>query len=275
MARFANGYINSYRRMYCDDAQTNEFHGDGYLREIWNVLLHWANFRHGQKKLKDRQIPLAPGQLATSIQELSDSTGFSAKKIRNRLNYLKRANSIAIETTKHGSVITICNWERFQGSENDEGKPKGKPKGKRRANGGQPIEEGNKEISNYKSEDLTITPEEPNGPPQLISLWNDSIPSNLPKVNLKTFKPGSKRWKAAKSRLAEEPELAYWQKVIDRIASSAFCTGGNDRGWVATIDFLLRPETHVKAVEGQYDNRKPASAPIPQVNYLPLKGEMQ
>jgi hypothetical protein len=41
---------------------------------------------------------------------------------------------------------------------------------------------------------------------------------------------------------------------VKRIASSAFCTGTNDRGWRATPDWLLRPDTAAKVLEGKYDD---------------------
>ena len=41
-----------------------------------------------------------------------------------------------------------------------------------------------------------------------------------------------------------------------RIVLSDFCNGKNDRGWKANFDFLLRPNTHIKAMEGAYDNRE-------------------
>lgn len=61
----------------------------------------------------------------------------------------------------------------------------------------------------------------------------------------------------AKQRLKEQPNQAYWETVIQRIASSAFCRGANDRGWKADMDFLLRKNSAVKALEGKYDDTVP------------------
>ena len=66
-----------------------------------------------------------------------------------------------------------------------------------------------------------------------------------------------KRRKAIRSRLQDRP-LPEWIDIFRRIAASDFCRGKNDRGWVASIDWVLQPDTAAKVLEGKYDNRQPA-----------------
>ena len=41
-----------------------------------------------------------------------------------------------------------------------------------------------------------------------------------------------------------------WKEIIDKLATSEWHTGGNDRGWVATVDWLLTNDTNgVKILE--------------------------
>ncbi len=54
-------------------------------------------------------------------------------------------------------------------------------------------------------------------------------------------------------RLHEHPDLAWWQAVFDRLARSRFARGENDRGWSAGIDFMLRPNTALRILEGEFD----------------------
>ena len=63
------------------------------------------------------------------------------------------------------------------------------------------------------------------------------------------------RLKHARARWAEQPDEGYWTEIIKRLAASKFCNGSGERGWRATIDFLLQPLTHIKTIEGQYDDR--------------------
>lgn len=40
---------------------------------------------------------------------------------------------------------------------------------------------------------------------------------------------------------------------MDRVRASPFLRGDNDRGWRASLDFLLKPESFAKLMEGAYD----------------------
>lgn len=66
------------------------------------------------------------------------------------------------------------------------------------------------------------------------------------------------RLRSALKRLKERP-LSEWEKIYRRIAASAFCCGDNARGWVATVQFILSPDTAAKALEGQYDTHSAPS----------------
>ncbi len=94
-------------------------------------------------------------------------------------------------------------------------------------------------------------------PRHLLDIWNDCcrVVPELPRVREVTFKPGTKRWKTAKTRLKEIPDLGYWERAIQRIAASPFCQGENDRGWKCDFDFVLKPDSHIKAFEGKYDRK--------------------
>lgn len=65
----------------------------------------------------------------------------------------------------------------------------------------------------------------------------------------------SKRTKTAVERWKEKPDINYWESVAHKLAESDFCNGQNDRGWKANFEFFLRPETHLKALEGQYEGK--------------------
>jgi len=86
--------------------------------------------------------------------------------------------------------------------------------------------------------------------PDLLEVWNGNCGS-LPRCNAMN-KSRSAKWGA---RWRERPELEYWQSVVQRLASSNFCNGDNDRGWKASVDFFLQADAHLKAMEGKYDNR--------------------
>jgi hypothetical protein len=91
----------------------------------------------------------------------------------------------------------------------------------------------------------------PDSPEALVALWNAEAP-HLPAVRELT----AARAQKARARLREHP-LAYWRDVIRRLEASPFCRGEHgesDRTWRATFDFLVRPGTATKVLEGTYDD---------------------
>lgn len=65
----------------------------------------------------------------------------------------------------------------------------------------------------------------------------------------------TKRRRHGKARLTERP-LTEWEAVFSRIQASTFCCGTNDRGWIASFDWVIgSQDVAVKVLEGKYDNR--------------------
>lgn len=89
--------------------------------------------------------------------------------------------------------------------------------------------------------------------PSVIRIWNEHC-GTLPKAS-RANKP---RAKLASVRWAERPDENTWIEIVKKVSQSRFCNGHNDRGWRATIDFLLRTGTADKVLEGVYDNRDSA-----------------
>jgi hypothetical protein len=100
---------------------------------------------------------------------------------------------------------------------------------------------------------LALLPPEPPGfgPPDLLALWNDLAPVECPRA--RELSPS--RRKHAAARLREHPDPDYWRAVIGRLNASSFARGDNDRGWRADFDWLLRPDSGAKTLEGKYDDR--------------------
>lgn len=66
---------------------------------------------------------------------------------------------------------------------------------------------------------------------------------------------GSSRARQLQARRKEEFWVANFEAAVKKVKMSDFCTGKNDRGWKASFDWLLRPDTIAKVMEGRYDNR--------------------
>ena len=63
------------------------------------------------------------------------------------------------------------------------------------------------------------------------------------------------RLKHINARWEDSPSEEIWNQIVTRIAASPFCNGENDRNWKADFDFLIKPDTADKVLEGKYDPR--------------------
>ncbi len=83
--------------------------------------------------------------------------------------------------------------------------------------------------------------------------WNHSLAVSHTLTDSRRSKLQA-RWKDAEFR-------TRWREAIDRIGSSDFCRGLNDRGWKCSLDWFLKPDTFTKVLEGNYDNHKNPARP--------------
>lgn len=116
-------------------------------------------------------------------------------------------------------------------------------------------EEGtpSRSASQRESDEVETDRPSSHAPEALRGLWNSLKAPEQPEWR----EDAKSRHKAAQSRLRERAldGAEGWEGIIRRIAASPFCRGQNERGWVADPDFLLRPGTAAKVLEGKYDAR--------------------
>jgi hypothetical protein len=107
-------------------------------------------------------------------------------------------------------------------------------------------------------------------PHPLQATWNKHRSPSLPE-----WRETSKTRRAqADARLKERPleGPAGWVAVVQRLARSPFANGVNDRAWRASPDWLLRPDTAAKVLEGKYDSAPAARASAPNAPDLHVGG---
>jgi hypothetical protein len=86
-------------------------------------------------------------------------------------------------------------------------------------------------------------------PEEVTAYWNAK--ARLPKI--KDFNDSRKRKLSIR---AKEPEFYdNWKRLIDILDGSDFHTGKNDRGWKATIDFLVDNTRYLKLLESPPKNK--------------------
>lgn len=93
--------------------------------------------------------------------------------------------------------------------------------------------------------------------PDEAVIWNETC-TNLPKV----LHVGPSRLKSLQSRRKESFWRENFAAACAKVSDSDFCAGNSATTWVATFDWMLRPDTVPKVMEGKYDNRKSGSKPL-------------
>lgn len=99
--------------------------------------------------------------------------------------------------------------------------------------------------------------------PDVVQFWNSH--PELPKV--KSMSPGRKT--ALRARMRDEFWQANFRAAVGKVLLSSFCMGESERGWRADFDWMLRPDSVAKLMEGKYDNRAGGGAPRPPVTVRP------
>ena len=110
-------------------------------------------------------------------------------------------------------------------------------------------------LSTADADDAVSSAERPNvDEREFIDAWNSARAKNnaiVPPVQ--TIK--GRRLAMLKARIKDYGEQRVVE-VFGRAAASGFLNGGGSQGFVANIDWVLRPNNFVKVMEGNYDSRR-------------------
>lgn len=88
-----------------------EWYQDPYVKGLFLHLLIKANY----KDLRFKGKVIKRGQLVTSIRHLAQDLNYSDKTVRRCLEKLKKTHEIKVKATNQYTLITITNYEYFQG----------------------------------------------------------------------------------------------------------------------------------------------------------------
>lgn len=96
-----------------------EWHNDPNTFTVFIHLLLLASW----KDTEWRGIPIKRGQLITSRSSMSKETGLTERKVRTAEKHLEKTGEVTIKATKQYTLITVVNYELYQGGgeKNDQG----------------------------------------------------------------------------------------------------------------------------------------------------------
>jgi DNA-binding transcriptional regulator YhcF (GntR family) len=239
------GYINLFRKF-----EDWEWYDDPSTKAVFIHCLIKANY----KEKSWRGVLIKPGELFTSVKQLSLKLGLSEKQVRTSLKKLEKTGEIKTQGASKGTMITVCNFESYQVMS----KSKGEQSDEQRANEGRTKGE-QRATTNKEKKDKKEKKEIREGGDfqKIVDLWNTTCSPPLPKVEKIT----AERKNKIKTRFTEmggrDPAMDTLKQIFVKVKKSDFLKGGNPRGWEATFDWIFENgKNWVKIIEGNYDNKE-------------------
>jgi hypothetical protein len=129
------GYVKLFRKVMHSQVFANEglFH-----LWVWCLLKashkeEWVPMRTGSGTT---EIKIGPGQFVYGRKAAAKELRASPSTIRNRIKKLENIGNIATQPASHFTIITIVNWDSYQGYEKEKGQAGGQPEDNQRTTRG-------------------------------------------------------------------------------------------------------------------------------------------
>jgi len=106
-----NGYIKVWRKL-----SKSFFYKDSEYVHLWVHLLMSAYYEPVEFSWNGQRQTAQRGQLLTGTHQLSEQTGIERSKVVRILKVLKSEQQIEQQTNNRFSLITILNYEEYQGN---------------------------------------------------------------------------------------------------------------------------------------------------------------
>lgn len=202
-----NGWIKLHRKIW--DSQNFKHRKNlPNLITVWVWLLTHANEN---------------GVVTFGRNQISQDTSIHPSSVERVISYLRAemSDEVKYEANKLFSTLTILNWAKYQS------KPNNEPKYKRSTTEVQPNTNKNKEVRIKK--DISKV--------EMQGIYDHYVKSFDKDSN--RYKLSDNRKRLIKTRL-KDTEYSMIIEAITNISQQTFYRGDNDRGWSASLEFILR-----------------------------------
>lgn len=116
MARFTNGWVKLHRKIADNEwTQILDINSKGLFIE----LLLMANYKPTRATRGNTLVTIQPGQILTSIKELTARLKTSRFIVESRIKLLCDLGTITRKTDNLGTIITICKYSEYQCMDDD------------------------------------------------------------------------------------------------------------------------------------------------------------
>lgn len=258
----------------------------------WLDILIMASWKERKQLVGTQLVSLHRGQFVASLSYLCKRWNRSRTMVENYLRILQEGGMISRVCENNIAIIEVTNYEHYQDKKDADKKAyleehqtdcksarydteqvaqkayhdahldasekadlEAYPSATREESIDNNIYNNIKELSLHSSSSSVCKPTQNSDPidyKKFSEFFNNEIDNNrsvIPKVKAISEKRKKMIW--ARIREHGKNSLA---DVVGQATSSDFLNGKNDRGWVADIDWMLRPNNYVKILEGNYKN---------------------
>lgn len=113
------GWVKLWRDQFNNWVSERKPWCDGYA---WSYLYAQANHKGGTVNFRNEYIPIERGEFLTSKLQLQKKFGWTYRHVENFLKALENDKMVRNRTTNRYILITIINYEKYQGKDdkNDE-----------------------------------------------------------------------------------------------------------------------------------------------------------
>lgn len=229
--------------------------------QAWIDLLMLANYTDKKKPKNGEIITCKRGSVNLSMTQLSDRWGWDRRTVKRFLDLLENDNMVSVDSTTHGTTITIINYEVFNNpcttnsttNAQQDVQPIVQPIVQQ-----MPTTNKDKNIKNEKErkevEEINISAQEHTIRSDIqsaLSAWNELEQYGIKSVT--RLKSTTARYKSLSARITEYG-IEDVLKAIENIKHSDFLQGRNNRGWTVNFDWFVKPNNFPKVLDGNYMN---------------------
>lgn len=205
------------------------------------------------------EIAVARGEFATSSRKMAAALRWGEKRARLFMARMERRGKWALRAAQAGAhvatILTVCNYERFQAPAKTKGAPEDADKGAAGTQPGRTEDAQQKEGLNNGDEgerkerggSRPLTPSLPYA--EAVAFWSEAAVL----CGWSPVKPslGDKRRRWLNVTLEREG-LAGWCDTITRASQSAVLAGPDPPNWF-NFDFIAKHDNFLKVKDGNYD----------------------
>ena len=251
-----SGFIALYREAFAHPVLK-----DAERFRAWFWLVAHAAWKPTRQDVRGHTITVERGQICAGREYLAKQWGWSPSAVERFLTRLETEQMIGRQTGQMKTIITICNYEKYQSIEAEPEHMSGQPTGQKPDRNRTTKEQGNKgtreEDSNpdglLVQNEFALEPDETLPKPELtpehvVATWN-KLADKLGKPKVRFLTP--ERRQKLKARIAGFT-VDDFRLVIRNIDQSPFLRG--DLEWKGcNFDWVTKKANFIKILEGNYE----------------------